>query len=164
MSIAAPEPKANMGQPIPRYDAVAKVTGKAEYAADVKLVNPVHAYLVTSAIAKGRIDRFDLGEAKKVRDVIDIITHENAEKLKEVKFFSSGGYASTTNQPLKSNEIAEEGQIIGVVLANTYEAAREAAHLVKVGYTAAPPTTTFRSEEHTSELQSQSNLVCRLLL
>src|SRR2546430_10089198 len=26
------------------------------------------------------------------------------------------------------------------------------------------PKTTFRSEEHTSELQSQSNLVCRLLL
>src|SRR5205085_8541818 len=26
------------------------------------------------------------------------------------------------------------------------------------------PTTTARSEEHTSELQSQSNLVCRLLL
>src|SRR2546430_8569117 len=26
------------------------------------------------------------------------------------------------------------------------------------------PANTFRSEEHTSELQSQSNLVCRLLL
>src|SRR2546427_1686245 len=29
---------------------------------------------------------------------------------------------------------------------------------------AAPTTTVLRSEEHTSELQSQSNLVCRLLL
>src|SRR2546427_5975855 len=28
----------------------------------------------------------------------------------------------------------------------------------------APASTAFRSEEHTSELQSQSNLVCRLLL
>src|SRR2546427_5826003 len=27
-----------------------------------------------------------------------------------------------------------------------------------------PPRCVFRSEEHTSELQSQSNLVCRLLL
>lgn len=44
MSTAAPEPKANMGQPIPRYDAVAKVTGKAQYGADVALVNPVYAY------------------------------------------------------------------------------------------------------------------------
>jgi xanthine dehydrogenase YagR molybdenum-binding subunit len=150
MSIAAPEPKANMGQPIPRYDAVAKVTGKAQYASDMPLAHPVHAYLVTSAIAKGRIDRFDLGEARKVPGVIDIVTHENAEKLKEVKFSGDGGYISTTNQPLKSNEIAEEGQIIGVVLANTYEAAREAAHLVKVSYTAATPTTTFDSPGTTS--------------
>ena len=37
MSIAAPEPKANMGQPVPRYDAVAKVTGRAKYASDVPL-------------------------------------------------------------------------------------------------------------------------------
>ncbi len=53
MSIAAPEPKANMGQPIPRYDAFAKVTGNATYAADVPLTNPLYAYLVTSSIAKG---------------------------------------------------------------------------------------------------------------
>jgi len=44
MSTAAPEPKANMGQPVPRYDAVAKVTGSAKYAADVPLVNPAYAY------------------------------------------------------------------------------------------------------------------------
>jgi xanthine dehydrogenase YagR molybdenum-binding subunit len=150
MSTAAPEPKANMGQPVPRYDAVAKVTGKAEYAADMPLAHPAYAYLVTSAIAKGRVDRFDLDEASKVRGVIDIVTHENAEKLKDAKFFSSGGYLSTTNQPLKSNEIAEEGQIIGIVLAESYEAAREAAHLVKVSYTAVTPTTTFDSPGATS--------------
>ena len=150
MSIAAPEPKANMGQPIPRYDAVAKVTGKAEYAADVALNSPAYAYLVTSAIAKGRVDGFDLAAAKKVRGVIDIVTHENAEKIKEAKLFSNGGYASTTIQPLKSNEIAEEGQIIAIVLAETFEAAREAAHLVKVSYTAAVPTTSFESVGTTS--------------
>ncbi len=119
MSIAAPEPKANMGQPIPRYDAVAKVTGKAEYAADMPLVNPAYAYLVTSSIAKGRIDGFDLDAARKVRGVIDIVTHENAEKLKEAKLFSNGGYASTTIQPLKSAEIAQDGQIVAIVLAET---------------------------------------------
>ena len=71
MSMAAPEPKANMGQSVPRYDAVAKVTGRAQYAADVPLANPAYAYLVTSSIAKGRIDRFDLTVAKQVRGVIE---------------------------------------------------------------------------------------------
>jgi CO/xanthine dehydrogenase Mo-binding subunit len=150
MSIAAPEPKVNMGQPIPRYDAFAKVTGKAQYAADVPLPNPAYAYLVTSSIAKGRIDSFDLTVAKRVGGLIDIVTHENAEKLKDGKLFGNGGYASTTIQPLKSPEIAQDGQIIAVVLAETFEAAREAAHLVKVNYTAAVPTTTFDSRGTTS--------------
>src|SRR6201996_9388191 len=150
MSTAAPEPKANMGQPIPRYDAIAKVTGKAEYASDVPLVKPAYAWLVTSPIAKGRIDRFDLSAAKQVRGVIDIVTHENAEKLKEAKLFSNGGYAATTIQPLKSAEIAQAGQIVAVVLAETFEAAREAAYAVKVNYTAASPTATFDSPGTTS--------------
>src|SRR6201986_695637 len=145
MSIAAPEPKANMGQPIPRYEAVAKVTGKAQYGADVALVDPVYAFLVTSSIAKGRIDGFDLSAAKQVRGVVDVVTHENAEKLKEAKLFSNGGYTSSTIQPLKSAEIAQEGQIVAIVLAETFEAARQAAHAVKVNYTAAIPTTTFDS-------------------
>ena len=143
MSIAAPEPKTNMGQPIPRYDAAAKVTGKAQYAADVALVNPAYAFLVTSSIAKGRIDSLDLAAAKRVRGVIDIVTHENAEKLKEAKLFSNGGYTSSTIQPLKSAEIAQEGQIVAVVLAETFEAAQQAAYAVKVNYTAAVPTTSF---------------------
>jgi xanthine dehydrogenase YagR molybdenum-binding subunit len=150
MSIAAPEPKANMGNPVPRYDAVAKVTGKADYAADVQLSNPAYAYLVTSSIAKGRIDNFDLTDARKVRGLIDIVTHENAEKLEEAKLFSNGGYASTTVQPLKSPEIAHDGQIVAVVLADNFEGAREAAHRVKVNYTAATPTTTFDSPGTTS--------------
>jgi xanthine dehydrogenase YagR molybdenum-binding subunit len=150
MSIAAPEPKANMGQPVPRYDAVAKVTGRAEYAADVPLANPAYAYLVTSSIAKGRIDSFDLSEARGVRGVIDIVTHENAERLTDSKLFSNGGHASTTIQPLKSADIAHDGQIVAVVVAETFEAAREAAHRVKVNYTAATPTTTFDSPGTTS--------------
>src|ERR1700759_857783 len=150
MSIAAPEPKANMGQPVRRYDAVAKVTGRARYAADVPLANPAFAYLVTSAIAKGRIDSFDLTEAKNVRGVIDIITHENAEKLKDAKLFSNGGYTSTTIQPLKSADIGHDGQIVAVVVAETFEAAREAAHRVKVSYHEDKPTASFDSPGTTS--------------
>ncbi|CCE09786.1 Xanthine dehydrogenase, molybdenum binding subunit apoprotein [Bradyrhizobium sp. STM 3843] len=150
MSTAAPEPKANMGQPIPRYDAVAKVTGRAEYAADVPLANPAYAYLVTSAIAKGRVDSFDLDEARRVRGVIDIITHENMVKLKDAKLFSNGGYMSTTVQPLKSADIAHDGQIIAVVLAESFEAARDAAHRVKVSYSTMPPTASFDSQGTTA--------------
>ena len=91
-----------------------------------------------------------LADARQVLGLIDIVTHENAEPLKEAKLFSNGGYASTTIQPLKSAEIAQEGQIVAIVLAETFEAAREASHRVKVNYTAATPSTTFDSPGVTS--------------
>ncbi|TFV71179.1 xanthine dehydrogenase family protein molybdopterin-binding subunit [Bradyrhizobium frederickii] len=145
MTAAAPDPKMNMGQPVPRYDAVVKVTGRATYASDMPLSDPAYAFLVTSAIAKGRIDSLDLDEARRVRGVIDIVTHENAPRLKDSKLFSNGGYAGTTIQPLKSADIAHDGQIIAVVVAETYESARDAANRVKVSYTATTPSATFDS-------------------
>ncbi|MDD1532542.1 MULTISPECIES: xanthine dehydrogenase family protein molybdopterin-binding subunit [unclassified Bradyrhizobium] len=157
MTAAAPEPKANMGQPVPRYDAVVKVTGRATYASDMPLADPAYAFLVTSAIAKGRIDGFDYDEARRVRGVIDIVTHENAPKLKDSKLFSNGGYAGTTIQPLKSAEIAHDGQIIAVVVAETYEAAREAANRVKVSYTATTPSATFDSPGTTAAAAKGQN-------
>ena len=60
MSDAAPEPKANMGPPEPRLDARLKVTGEARYGSDFPVGNPAYAFLVTSAIARGRIERLDL--------------------------------------------------------------------------------------------------------
>lgn len=121
------------------------------------LDNPAYAFLVTSAIAKGRIDRFDLDDARGVRGVIDIITHENAPKLKETKLFSNGGYAGTTIQPLKSAEIAHDGQIIAVVIAESYEAAREAANRVKVSYTATAPSASFESPGTTTAAAKGQN-------
>ncbi|PWE80740.1 xanthine dehydrogenase, partial [Bradyrhizobium sp. SUTN9-2] len=157
MTAAAPGPRTNMGQPVPRYDAAAKVTGRATYASDMPLDNPAYAFLVTSAIAKGRIDRFDLDDAKRVRGVIEIVTHENAPKLNESKLYSNGGYAGTTIQPLKSAEIAHDGQIIAVVVAESYEAAREAANRVKVSYSAATPSATFDSPGTTTAAAKGQN-------
>ncbi|WP_298239811.1 xanthine dehydrogenase family protein molybdopterin-binding subunit [uncultured Bradyrhizobium sp.] len=157
MTAAAPEPKENMGQPVSRYDAVVKVTGRATYASDMPLDNPAYAFLVTSAIAKGRIDRFGLDDARGVRGVIEIVTYENAPKLKDSKLFSDGGYAGTTIQPLKSAEISHDGEIIAVVVAESYEAAREAANRVKVSYTATAPSATFDSPGTTAAAAKGQN-------
>src|SRR5260221_12390274 len=92
MTVAAPEPMANMGEPAPRLDARLKVTGEARYAADFPLSNPAYAFLVPSPIAKGRIESFDLSEARAVPGVLEIMTHENtANDVKPTKFFGAGG-------------------------------------------------------------------------
>lgn len=144
---AAPIPKSNMGAPAPRYDARLKVTGEARYPSDEPVANPAFAVLVTSSIAKGRIDRLDLDAARAVPGVLDILTYENASELKPAKF----GEGSATSIESLGPEILQDGQIIAVVVADTFEAATEAAHGVKVNYGAQPPSATFGSPGLKSE-------------
>jgi xanthine dehydrogenase YagR molybdenum-binding subunit len=94
MNRAAPEPKRNMGEPVPRIEARLKVTGEALYPSDYAVRNPAFAFLVTSPIARGRIAQMDLADALAVPGVLDILTHENT-RLKEVKFASGGGARSS---------------------------------------------------------------------
>jgi xanthine dehydrogenase YagR molybdenum-binding subunit len=142
MSIAAPEPKPNMGKPAPRADARLKVTGAARYPADFPVANPAFGFLVTSAIAKGRIERLDLEEAAAVEGVLDILTYQNTTELRDVNFADG---AATSIQKL-GPDILHEGQIVAMVLADSYKAAREAAYKVKIAYAAETASATFESD------------------
>ena len=71
---AASKPMKNyIGTPTSRVDGRAKVTGEAKYAAEFNASGLVHASVVTSTIAKGRILRIDAGEALRVDGVIDVL-------------------------------------------------------------------------------------------
>src|SRR5262249_53377254 len=131
MSVEAPAAKANMGFPAPRVDGRDKVTGAARYPADFPVNNPAYAYLVTSAIALGRITGIDLQEALAVPGVLTILTHENASgEVHKTEFFGNGGPASESIVPLARADIAHDGQIVAMVVADEFEAAREAAYRV----------------------------------
>src|SRR5262245_42328325 len=141
MIAAAPEPKANMGKPEPRYDGRLKVTGAARYSSDMPLNNPAFAFLVTSSIAKGRIEKLDVADARAVPGVLDILTQDNTSELKGGKF----GQNQSTSIDKLGPEIAHDGQIIAMVLADSYEAAREAAYKVKASYEIDTASATFGS-------------------
>jgi xanthine dehydrogenase YagR molybdenum-binding subunit len=140
MNNAAPEPKANMGNPEPRLEAKLKVTGQARYGSDMPVRNPAFAYLVTSSIARGTITSIDLNDAKAVPGVIDIFTHENTGELKQLNYGAGG--ATTSIQDL-GPKIQHDGQIVGMVVANSFEAAREAAYKVKIVYDTETPSASF---------------------
>jgi len=148
---AAPTPKANMGAPAPRLDARLKVTGAARYPSDTPLGNPAFAVLVTSAIAKGRLERLDLDDARAVPGVLDILSHENTAELKEVKF---GQGSSTSIQDL-GPQIRQGGQIVAVVVADSFEAANEAASRVQPRYSEQAPSATFGSQGLTQQDATQ---------
>ena len=137
---------AKIGTAAPRIDGRLKVTGEARYASDVPLANPVYAFLATSAIARGRIADIDENASRTVPGVLDILTHRNiGNAVKPTKLFSDGGYLGSTIMPLASNQIWHGGQIVAVVLAETFEAVREAAHRLNVTYTVEQPSAGFDS-------------------
>jgi xanthine dehydrogenase YagR molybdenum-binding subunit len=141
---------------VPRIEARLKVTGEALYPSDYAVRNPAFAFLVTSPIARGRIAQMDLADALAVPGVLDILTHENT-RLKEVKFASGGGGGPTTSWQNLGPEIGHDGQIVAVVLADTFEAAREGAYRTKILYLSEQPSATFDSPGVTEEDASKVN-------
>jgi xanthine dehydrogenase YagR molybdenum-binding subunit len=135
-----------IGKPLPRYESRAKVTGSAQYASDFELGDTAYAYIVPSTIASGRIRRFDLDAARQVSGVLDILTYENMhDAINTAGFILAGGWLSETFRPMHSADVAFAGQIIAIVLANSFEAAREAAHRVQVDYEAQIPAAAIGS-------------------
>ncbi len=152
--------KPAMGAATSRIDGRLKVTGAARYGSDhYGGVNPAHAYLATSAIARGRITRLDETDARKVPGVLDILTYRNVgDRIKPGKIFSQKGYMGTSIAPLASDRVQHDGQIVAMVVAETFEAAREAAHRLQIEYAAETPSATFDSpglEEITAEAASR---------
>lgn len=123
-----------IGTGINRKDGLSKVTGAATYAAEHQIPNLVHGYLVTASIAKGRIKNIDTQAAAKAKGVIAVFTHKNAPQISQPSnnFINSKIYEARL--PLADEQIHYAGQIIGLVVADTFERARDAAHLVKVEY------------------------------
>ncbi len=158
MSAAAPDPKGNQGAPVVRIDGRAKVTGGALYASDFALPDTAYAFLLTSAIARGHVAKMDVERAKAVRGVIEILTHDTMQGvLRDTAFFGNGGVQSNSVLPLGSAEIFYGGQIIAVVLANSFEAAREGAYLIDVAYQEAEPSATFGSAGASSQPLAEAN-------
>lgn len=131
-----------IGQPTPRIDGRAKVTGRALYASDEAVPNAAFAFLVTSAIARGRVTAIGVDVAQAVPGVLDILTHWNVGDEAKKPELASGGETTTT---METDQVWHDGQIIAVVVADSYEAAREAAHKVDVSYAEQPPAASFDS-------------------
>ncbi|MGW2185835.1 xanthine dehydrogenase family protein molybdopterin-binding subunit [Streptomyces sp. NPDC001719] len=136
-----------VGAPVVRADALAKVTGSARYAADVPGPDTAHAALVTSTVARGRLTALDTAAAEAVPGVRLVLTHRSPDaELPPGQFVGTGGLFQSSVNPLASDEIHYTGQIIALVVADSLQAAEEAAHLVAVEYETWPAHATLAEE------------------
>ena len=132
-----PRRRASVGAPLDRVDGRLKVTGGARYAAEFAVPNLAHGVIITSTIAKGRVRSMDTSAAERAPGVIKVLTPMNAPRLPGAKVTS--GRAMRVPTLLQDDLVRYNGQPIGVVVADTWEHAREAADLVRVTYDVEKP-------------------------
>ena len=111
-----------------RIDGPAKVSGAAPYAYERHDTAPQAAYgwIVGSAIAKGKIDAMDLRAAQSAPGVLAIVTHQNAGLLGKGK--------RNTAHLLGGPAIEHYDQAVALVVADSFENARDAARLLRIDY------------------------------
>jgi xanthine dehydrogenase YagR molybdenum-binding subunit len=113
-----------MGQPAPRLEAALKVTGAARYPGETPLHGLLHAALVTAPIAHGRVLRIDTARARRLPGVVDVFTHENADRLPRTDY----------QMLLQAPIVHHAGQPVAMVVGETAAIARQAAACVDVAY------------------------------
>jgi xanthine dehydrogenase YagR molybdenum-binding subunit len=125
-----------VGRATSRVDGVLKVTGQALYAAEYGAHGILYGVIVSSTVASGRIRRLDVARAKAMPGVIEIFTHENRAKVATLDRNWRDEIAPPGHplRPLYSDRILHSGQPIALVVAESHEAARDAASMVHAEY------------------------------
>lgn len=121
-----------------RIDAAAKVSGKARYTEDLTLPGMLHAVMVRSSIAHGKVLSIDTEEALCLSGVEAIFT---AKDVPEYCFPTAGHPYNVipekndvADRRLLTDYVRHYGDDVAVVVARDVLTATKAAHLVKVEY------------------------------
>ena len=132
-----------LGRPLPRVDGPLKVTGRAlyayEYAGHGKAA---YGFIVGATIANGRIAAIDASEALGLPGVLMVMTHLNSPSQGPYVTFAeltdSSRYYGAGRPVLADDEVRYHGEPVALVVAESLEAARDAAARVKVRYDKGP--------------------------
>ena len=127
-----------VGQPISRIDGRLKVTGTARYTADIPLDTIVHAAIVYSTIANGRIVSIETAVAENAPSVLAVLTYKNMPRMSQ-QSWSHLRPQGQTYLPLQDDRIHYAGQPVALVVASTLDQATYAGTLIKVAYETHPP-------------------------
>src|SRR6266571_1387557 len=146
-----------LGKPTSRVDGRAKVTGTAKYAAEYDVPGLAHGFVVSSAIAKGRITTIHTADALAVAGVLDIFTHEHRPKLasSDEAYKDEVAPPGSPLRPLYDDRILFSGQPVALVVAEEFEIARFAASLVRVEYEHEAHVTDFEAQRERATVSKQ---------
>lgn len=117
-----------VGKKVIRVDGHEKVTGKAIYGDDIKMVGVLYAACRYTDYPCAKIKKVDISKASQVVGVKKIILYDDIPGEKRV------GHLRADQYVLAKNTVFYGGDVIAVVAATTREAANIAADIIEVEY------------------------------
>ena len=131
-----------VGQPLTRLEGRLKVTGAAQYTADVPVVGALHGSIVHSRIANGRTVSIDTAAAEMAPGVLAVFTYRNMPRIKPVQkpWVHLHPYGQSY-LVLQDDQIHYAGQPLALVVAETLDQAAHAGTLINIEYEEKTPVT-----------------------
>ena len=118
-----------LGAPESRIEGVLKVTGTAPYSAEYQIENCLEGVIVTATISKGEVTRIDESSVLSMPGVVAVIDNSSLTARP-----AQGTAGEAPAQPARS--VGYFGQPVAVVVAETFEQARDAAKHLAITYRA----------------------------
>lgn len=122
-----------VGVSIPRVDAIDKVTGRAQYTADIFLPNMASGKLLGSPIAHGIIKRIDTSKAEALPGVLAVLTGKDVTDTKH-----GVSPARYDEDVLAKEKVRHVGDPVAAVAAIDERTAERAVSLIEVEYEELP--------------------------
>ena len=142
-----------IGAPVRRTEDFRFITGKGQYTDDINRAGQAHAYFLRSPHAHAEIVKIDTNKAKSMEGVLAIFTGDDlaADKIgglicgwmihnKDGSPMRAGGHPA-----LAQGKVRYVGDHVAVVIAETYQQAKDAAEAIDVTYKTLPAAADIES-------------------
>jgi CO/xanthine dehydrogenase Mo-binding subunit len=127
---------AEFGRSVPRLEARAKVTGRAEYVHNLRLPGMLHGKIFRSTVAHGKLRRLDVSAAREIEGVYAVVTGEDIRAIIPQPWFGPAFH----DQPILAlDKVHFVGEPVAVVLAADPHIAEGALQAIDADYEELPP-------------------------
>ena len=127
---------ADIGKTFRRLDYATKVTGRAQYLADMSVPGMLHGKILRSPYPHARITRIDGSKALKVPGVMAVLTRDDILHDEGIEPFYGPVFKDQTIVAVE--KVRHVGDPVAAVAALTLDAAEEALKLIEVEYEELP--------------------------
>ncbi len=127
---------ADIGKTFRRLDYETKVTGRAQYLADMSVPGMCHGKILRSPYPHARIKRIDASKAQKVAGVVAVLTRDDILHDEGIEPYYGPVFRDQTIVAVE--KVRHVGDPVAAVAALTVDAAEEALKLIEVDYEELP--------------------------